>query len=455
MTVSKLKAFQELGFLAGAGFLMMLLATFTLIPALLSFGEGKINFKGVRKYPHALIQIPLEKPKWVVAGCLMLFTLFALPLWNYHLGSPLQEIYRSSHSKNNRSLKESERLSQLLNMSLVPIPLAVTGDNLEQALQLNDRLGVLLQSYQDRGSIAFFDTLSRWLPSEARQSVSKEALKNYPNLEEAQFLKIFSEIYTDESTVRKNSVKNSFPESVAKTLASREYTSLEAMRAAGLENLLENYFKNGPASYSVTTFVYLPYSHDFAAAKESLLKELTGEDMFRQGEVHYPSEEKILKEFKEIMKKDFLWIGGLALAAILILLWLSFRSVPMTLIGFIPVVLGGIGALGSYAMFFGSLSFVNLLWLPLYVGLCLDDNIHIGNSLRHGSPSLQEILRNTGGAICFTSLTNMVGMGSMALAPIPLLKQAGIFVVLALAWELLASLFFLPALLRLLKGVKP
>jgi predicted RND superfamily exporter protein len=89
------------------------------------------------------------------------------------------------------------------------------------------------------------------------------------------------------------------------------------------------------------------------------------------------------------------------------------------------------------------------------VGLCLDDNIHIGNSLRHGSPSLQEILRNTGGAICFTSLTNMVGMGSMALAPIPLLKQAGIFVVLALAWELLASLFFLPALLRLLKGVKP
>jgi predicted exporter len=37
----------------------------------------------------------------------------------------------------------------------------------------------------------------------------------------------------------------------------------------------------------------------------------------------------------------------------------------------------------------------------------------------------------------------------MALEPFPLLRQTGIFIVLALGWELLASLFFLPSLLAL------
>ncbi len=448
MTLIHLQAFRELGFLAGAGLLLTLIAVFTVLPAILALGEGKIVLRRIRKYPHRLIRIPLQKTAWTLMGCLALFVFFGGLLFQFRLESPLQELYRSAHARDSLSMKAFQELSQILETTLLPIPLVVEGENLEQALELNDRLTLLLMRYRKEGKVAFIDTLSHWLPSEARQKQSLAILETLPNLDAKQF----SKNYTDALPVMRFpglTAYGKYRKAVERVLSSRETTDRTKMSAAGLGDILNNYLKETGSRFHVTSYIYLPVTEDYPAAKETLLKELTKEEMFQKGEVNYPSEEKVLREIRDLLRKDFILIGALASGAILILLLVCFRSVTLTLIGITPVVLGGVAALGSYGFIFGPMSIVNFLWMPIYFGLCLDDNIHIASGLRQDGGDLYGTLRNTGGAICFTSLTNMVGVGSMAVEPFPMLQQAGLFIVLALGWELVASLFFLPALLKL------
>ncbi len=92
---------------------------------------------------------------------------------------------------------------------------------------------------------------------------------------------------------------------------------------------------------------------------------------------------------------------------------------------------------------------MNFLWLLLYLGMATDDALHLINQGREVGNDWKNALRRTGNAICFTSLTTIVSFGSMAFGPFPIMQQAGILIALAMGWELIASLWILPALLAL------
>ena len=86
-------------------------------------------------------------------------------------------------------------------------------------------------------------------------------------------------------------------------------------------------------------------------------------------------------------------------------------------------------------------------------GLGIDIGIHMVGRFREGS-SVEEIQETTGRAILTTSLTSMIGFGSMMIAQRRGLASLGRLVCLGIATSMVASVLVLPAVLTLLQRRK-
>jgi len=136
--------------------------------------------------------------------------------------------------------------------------------------------------------------------------------------------------------------------------------------------------------------------------------------------------------------------------AILIFLLLDFRSVTYTLLAAIPLAFGVIWMVGLMALAGMKLSMINFMALPLIIGIGIDDGVHILHRYRiEGRGSIPLVLKYTGRAILLTSLTTMIGFGSMGLASHRGLAGLGQTLFFGVGCCFLSSIIALPAIITL------
>jgi predicted RND superfamily exporter protein len=98
------------------------------------------------------------------------------------------------------------------------------------------------------------------------------------------------------------------------------------------------------------------------------------------------------------------------------------------------------------------LNLANLIILPLFLGMAVDDGIHlVHRMLEAPEDAISPLARSTGKAIVLTSLTTMVGFGSLMVARHRGIFSLGILVTLAVGLSLIATLVVLPLVLHLLR----
>ena len=104
--------------------------------------------------------------------------------------------------------------------------------------------------------------------------------------------------------------------------------------------------------------------------------------------------------------------------------------------------------LGMMALLSIKFNYANFIVLPLIVGIGIDDGIHIVHRWRQESKeNLTKVLNQIGRAIVLTSLTTIIGFGSLVSSHYPGLRSIGLVSTLGILTCLLASLFLLPAVL--------
>ena len=452
MIFADFKAFRELGIIAGVGLLTTFIAVVTILPALLSLWGRTYHGRAVRRYPEFLARLPLRHARKAFLVCICLFIVFGLSASQLKMVSPTRMVAETFHSNRNESIESLKLFSKQLGVMPVPILFITRGDDEESALESNDALMSLLKRYQNEGKLGYVDTLSSWLPSQKREKRLSEIIMNLNNLDPKTFKRSYREAISDISG-KWLTMHKGYGDVIAKFLAARAPTSREDMVESGMEPTIDQYLKKTPDGYRVATYAYLPSDVDYVTAKEKLIEELAGEEMFKSGVVVNPSEDEVIDSVQKMIKSEVLVIGVAMLIGIFIIVWLCFRSFIFAATSLAPTIMGGVAVLGSYVLLFGSISSISLLWFPIYMGLAIDDAIHIGNSLKLSGGDLKSSLSGCGGAIALTSFTTMIGFGSFGLSPFPLLQQAGLFICLAMAWELLASLIFLPAFIKIV-GIK-
>ena len=135
--------------------------------------------------------------------------------------------------------------------------------------------------------------------------------------------------------------------------------------------------------------------------------------------------------------------------AVLVAAIFDFHSVRNTFLALMPPVLGLFLMFGVLGLAGIDLNPANLIVLPLILGIGVDDGVHVIHDFRlqkgdyRTSPSIIN-------AITLTSLTSMVGFGSMMVSAHQGLVSLGIVLVVGVGSCLFISLVTLPALLTLI-----
>jgi hypothetical protein len=132
---------------------------------------------------------------------------------------------------------------------------------------------------------------------------------------------------------------------------------------------------------------------------------------------------------------------------------LNFRSVLFTMLALVPPVLGGLLSYGVLAALDISFNPANLILLPLILGIGVDDGVHVLHDF-HSQPGPYRLSSSTMNAIVLTSLTSMIGFGSMMIAAHRGLYSVGLVLVIGVGSCLFVSLVPLPAILTILRRMR-
>ncbi len=151
-----------------------------------------------------------------------------------------------------------------------------------------------------------------------------------------------------------------------------------------------------------------------------------------------------------LMRHGFERVSYYALLASLVVLVITLRGPLSILLAATPLALGlawTVGAMGYLGM---SFDLANCFGVPILLGIGIDVGIHLVHAFR-ASGKVDEIWAVTGRAVTVTTLTTMIGFGSMLVARHRGLAGLGKLVCLGMCGVLLASVVVLPAIFRLLE----
>lgn len=144
---------------------------------------------------------------------------------------------------------------------------------------------------------------------------------------------------------------------------------------------------------------------------------------------------------------DWMILLGSFMSLILSLaLTINWRSVAFTLLTLLPPIAGALLMYGVMALLHVDFNPANLIVLPLILGIGVDDGVHVLHDFRTQRDDYR-MSPSTINAIVLTSLTSMIGFGSMMLAAHRGLYSLGMVLVIGVGSCLFVSLVLLPALL--------
>jgi len=232
---------------------------------------------------------------------------------------------------------------------------------------------------------------------------------------------------------------------------------------------------------------YEPYLRDLAlsmSSTEKLTLEVLPEDILSQFVSKdksqymvsmYPTEQvwdlKFLEQFSKQMHKIDERITGTpniyyvlitligkdgTLAAILtvivvfLLLLLDFRNLRLALLTMIPLILGAIWMVGTMHAVGMQLNLLNVMGLPLILGIGIDYGVHIIHRYKiEGTNKLRTILSSTGKAVFLSALSTILAFGSLGFSSSRGLASLGFTLAIGIVAILTATLVILPAIIAL------
>jgi len=122
----------------------------------------------------------------------------------------------------------------------------------------------------------------------------------------------------------------------------------------------------------------------------------------------------VMQELFRVIGNDGKNAALLTVFVIFLLLWLDFRSFKYAMIAMIPLVAGVIWMVGIMYLVGMQLTVVNVMALPMILGIGIDDGVHIVHRWRiEGGKKVKQIFASTGKAIFLTSITTMLAFGSL------------------------------------------
>ncbi|MCD6441657.1 MAG: MMPL family transporter [Candidatus Marinimicrobia bacterium] len=122
----------------------------------------------------------------------------------------------------------------------------------------------------------------------------------------------------------------------------------------------------------------------------------------------------VFRALIDVIGRDGRNAAILTIIVVFILLLIDFRNVGHALMAMIPLLMGMVWMVGIMQIIGRQLDIMNIMAIPLILGIGIDDGVHIIHRWRReGRGSVKTVFASTGKAILLTSLTTMLAFGSL------------------------------------------
>jgi predicted RND superfamily exporter protein len=127
------------------------------------------------------------------------------------------------------------------------------------------------------------------------------------------------------------------------------------------------------------------------------------------------------------------------------MLMVDFKSWKRSLVAIVPLMIGMIWMVGTMELAGYQLTMLNVMALPLIIGIGIDDGVHIIHRYNvEGDAQHHTVFSSTGRAIFLTSLTTMIGFGSLTFATYRGLGSMGMALFIGVGTCFLATVLIIP-----------
>ncbi len=137
----------------------------------------------------------------------------------------------------------------------------------------------------------------------------------------------------------------------------------------------------------------------------------------------------------------------LALAGCTLLAWLTLRDLWRTAAILVPLILAGAATMGTAVLAGLSFNYANVIVVPLMIGIGIDSGVHL--SLRAARTQGQVFSTSTPRAVLFSALTTIAAFGTLGLSAHRGTASMGVLLAIALALSVAVIFALTPALVRL------
>lgn len=161
---------------------------------------------------------------------------------------------------------------------------------------------------------------------------------------------------------------------------------------------------------------------------------------------------KLILLMNDAVVKDGLKALVAAFIVILILLYVDFRSISTVLLAITPLFYGALIMLGVMVLLGIKMNMVNVVVLAVIIGIGVDDGVHLMHRWRdEGVGGLKISAARVGHAILITSITTMIGFGSVGFYPHRGMASLGYVLFIGVGACFLTTILVLPAVASFLE----
>jgi predicted RND superfamily exporter protein len=468
MIISSSRGMREVGLVSSSGLLAILIVTFLFLPSMLvlrerriekKLAEGKIKTKPI--YKDISFKSFGTGSRWLSQRytatliCAVLITTFLLISASK---ISFDHNYMNMEPKGLTSITLQDTILDKFDLSMDYALILI--DSIEESREMADKV-------KNIKSVAIVDDISMYLPSleeqqkripiiqEIKQEISSTTLKD--KLTEAEFNQLLLELERLEMNImeiqdmafiggqdkidRKCSEIVGDPDNPqSKSIISEFINYLENNQQEGIKGLEEfqkyaaPHFKKSVLGMTTPTNIELndlpPSILDRYANRdrtqflltvfpsENMWKDLNFLDRFTS-DLDRISEKatgmpSVMRELFRVIGKDGRNAALLTILVVFLLLWLDFGSIKYSIIAMIPLVAGFVWMVGLMKLIGMQLTIVNVMGLPMIIGIGIDYGVHIVHRWRiEGSNKVNKIFASTGKAILLSAITTMLAFGSL------------------------------------------
>jgi len=438
------RGLADLGLLAAIGLFACLAAFLLLYPLLLRRHEPHPGRAPMAVVAGAMAELPLRLPRLSLALAAAL-TAVSATLLLVHGAPPFSGDARLLHPDRSPALEALAELDRRIERPLVPWVVLGRGSDPAALSERFAGLEARLRPLVDEGVLLSFELPSRALPPRAEQEAVFAALAGLDPDATARELRAqaaaagfepdaFAQL---ERSVRAN----------LERVRRREAVTLAELGRLGAGGLADSFFRPDGGGFVAAGYLFgagglLPgpeASRALARVRSALADApdlaLTGFSV-------------VAEELTERVQRDFRGVTWLAAGVVALVVLACSRSWRATVLALAPVAVAVVWLLALMRLCGVQFNVLNIVLVPMLVGLCVDHSIHLVFDARAtGDPARS--LRDVFPPMLVSAVTTVAGFVSLATVDHPAVASMGELAAAGIALGVLATLLVLPPLQRI------